>query len=162
MRTLLLGLAMIAGCSTRAADPPPSQERVSVPGTSAPMHAPTGHTHQAALAADEGTFEIIPPTSASIGQPTTARIRIVPGTGFHINTSYPFIIAITNDAGVTVAKTRREDAEPLGERELSIPITLTPTTSGQHTLTGSITFGICKKDSCLQREMPISVAVQAT
>jgi hypothetical protein len=162
MRTFLLGVAMLAGCSTRAADPPPSPERVSVPGTSRAVRAPASHTRQAALAPDEGTFEIIPPASASIGRPTTARIRIVPGKGFHINTRYPFIVSITNDAGVTVAKTRREDAAPLGERELSIPITLTPTTSGQHTLTGSITFGICKNDSCLQREMPISVAVLAT
>ena len=51
------------------------------------------------------------------------------------------------------------DAETVAERELSIPITLTPTTAGEHALTGTITFGICKRDVCLLRTMPIALTV---
>jgi hypothetical protein len=51
------------------------------------------------------------------------------------------------------------DAETLSETELSIPITATPKTPGEHDVIGSIHFGICKSDACLTRKMPVSFTV---
>ncbi len=80
------------------------------------------------------------------------------------------MVSLASAPGVTIAKQRLEggrrgtagDADTLAETELSIPITVTPNAAGRHELTGTITFGVCKRDLCLSREMPITVTVAAS
>lgn len=168
MRLILLGLGVLAACSKRAPEPPPERvETVRLPGKGAERSmAPRSD----GLGADEGMFEITPIRNASVGRAQTARIRIVPGAGFHINTEYPFVVQLADAPGLKLDKLRFEggrrgavgDAETLAEEELAIPITVTPTTSGDHTLNGTINFGICKATSCLQRSMPITLAIAAS
>ncbi len=125
---------------------------------------------QDGLASNEGVFSITPLRNASVGRAQVARIRIVPGAGFHINTQYPFVVQLADSPGLKLEKLRFEggkrgtvgDAETLAEQELEIPITVTPTSVGEHTLNGTINFGICKATSCLQRSMPITLAVAAS
>ena len=168
MRLILLGLVVSAACSKRAperqAEP---AETVRLPGhVTERSVAPRSD----GLSSDEGMFEITPIRNASVGRAQTARIRIVPGAGFHINTEYPFVVQLADAPGLKLDKLRFEggkrgavgDAETLAEEELAIPITVTPTTSGEHTLNGTINFGICKATSCLQRSMPITLAIAAS
>ena len=165
-RVLFLGI--MAACNSRAPEPPPAVvETVPLPGHRAER---TVGPRSEQLAADEGVFEISPIRGASVGRAETTRIRIVPGTGFHINTEYPFVVQLEGAPGLKLEKLRFEggkrgavgDAETLAEEELEIPIVVTPTTSGEHTLNGTIHFGICKATSCLQRSMPITLAVAAS
>lgn len=169
MRLIVLGAGIAAACSNRAPEQAPAEpvEVVRIPGATAERSvAPRSD----GLAVDEGMFEITPIRNASVGRAQTARIRIVPGAGFHINTEYPFVMQLADSPGLKLEKLRFEggrrgsvgDAETLVEEELAIPITLTPTTAGEHTLKGTINFGICKATSCLQRSMPISVAIAAS
>lgn len=158
MRVLLLATVTLCACGKREPEPPAEQpERVAVPTEH--RVTPQQRAPDPALAPDEGRFEVVAPTAAALGVATTARIRVVPGAGFHINEKYPLVVHLTPADGVTAAK---GEPEPLGERELSIPITVTPTAAGRHAVTGSIRFGICKRDACLSREMPIAIDVIAS
>ncbi len=171
MRMLLVGLGVVAACSPRApeprSEPEPRPDTIRVPIGKGALPAPTTQVRHGALAPDEGTFAILAPSSARVGLTATARIRIVPGKGFHINTKYPFVVTLANGPGMTIAKSRLEggrggvvgDAETLADGELSIPITLTTTAAGDHTVRGTITFGICTNTVCLAREMPIAFTV---
>jgi len=173
MRNVLVGLGVLAACSPQRTEPrgePGAHtEAIRVPGQGAARAAPA-EARGDGLAAEEGTLEVVAVDAGSVGHPATARIRIVPGKGFHINTSYPFVVTLATTPGLTLAKARLEggkrgatgDAETLAERELSIPITVTPTTAGAHTLTGSFSFGICKSDVCLSRTVPLALAVAAS
>ncbi len=168
MRLILLGMGVLAACSKRAPEPlPEGAETVRLPVAGGARA--TGPVSDG-LTSDEGRFEITPIRNASVGRAQTAKLRIVPGTGFHINTNYPFVLQLADAPGLKLDKLRFEggrrgavgDAETLAEEELAIPITVTPTTSGEHTLNGTINFGICKADSCLQRSMPVTLAVAAS
>ncbi|MBA3541055.1 MAG: hypothetical protein H0T79_15700 [Deltaproteobacteria bacterium] len=123
----------------------------------------------ATLAPEEGRLAIELPPDARVGVPTLARLVVVPGKGFHINTAYPFSVNLTTPAGVTVAKARLSggkgeagDAERLDEGTLAIPLHFTPGAAGDHTVTGTFNFGICKRDLCLTRAVPIRIDVVAT
>jgi hypothetical protein len=105
----------------------------------------------------ELTVEITPPRAARVGAASMAQVTIRPGAGYHINTDYPWKLALAQTPGLEAAKgvARAE------ETELQLPISVTPTAAGNHRLRGTVTFGICKHDQCLQREVPIAVAVAA-
>ncbi len=167
MRLMLLGLGLLVACSKRAPEPAERAETVRLPGHGGER---TLAARSDGLSSDEGMFEITPIRNASVGRAQTARIRIVPGAGFHINTAYPFVLQLADAPGLKLEKLRFEggkrgevgDAETLVEEELAIPIVVTPTTAGEHTLNGTINFGICKATSCLQRSMPITLAIAAS
>jgi len=105
----------------------------------------------------ELTVEVVPPAAAKVGAAATAHVMIRPGAGYHINTEYPWKLALAETPGLQAVKGDARAAES----ELSVPITVTPTTAGDHELRGTVSFGICKHDQCLQREVPIVVAVAA-
>ncbi len=105
----------------------------------------------------ELTVEIEPLAAAKVGAAATAQVRIRPGAGYHINTDYPLKIALAKAPGLEAAKGEARAQET----ELAVPITITPTTAGNHELRGTVTFGMCKHDQCLQREVPIAVQVAA-
>jgi len=169
MRGLLALLTV--GCSTPAPTPAADHvvegEMISVPtgrgiGAMAPMAAPDNR-----LDPHEGSLAIIAPEPTAPGVATTARIRVIPGAGYHINTRYPFVVSIASTENVTVAKPRLEggrngiagDAEILAETELSIPVTVTASTLGEHAVSGQFHVGICKSDACLTRSMPVAFTV---
>ena len=159
-----LALAIVVACSSEPPAAVPVPATIAVPGgvISSPV---TRRVADANLAADEGRLEIEAPKQSHVGEVSTAWIRIFPGTGFHINTNYPLIVSLAmSDGGVRVAKLQLDakDAERLDERGLAIPIAITPTSLGDHQVTGSIHFGICRADSCLMRAMPVAVAIVAT
>lgn len=168
MRMIVLALGIAAACSKRAPDPPPERvETVRLP-TERGVGSVAATTD--GLTAAEGQFHVTPIRNASVGRAQVARIRIVPGAGFHINTQYPFVVQLADTPGLVLEKLRFEgghhgavgDAETLAEEGLEIPITITPSTAGEHTLNGTINFGICKATACLQRSMPITLAIAAT
>jgi hypothetical protein len=120
---------LVAACSSER--PPPSQKELTV--------------------------EVVPPAIAKVGAATTAHVTIKPGAGYHINTEYPWKLALAPTPGLEAAKGDARAEESV----LAVPITVTATAAGNHELRGTVTFGICKHDQCLQREVPISVAVAA-
>jgi hypothetical protein len=166
MRSALVML-VLAGCSKPEPVRELEPEKIAVPGERMRAVPPGARVQSAALSPEEGSLEVVPPASTRVGAAATARIRVTPGNGFHINTEYPFVVSLAAAPGVTLAKQRLEggkrgatgDAETLAETELSIPITVTPNAAGRHELTGTITFGVCKRDVCLSRQMPIVVTV---
>ncbi|MDB4960531.1 MAG: hypothetical protein JWP01_530 [Myxococcales bacterium] len=169
----VLGILALA-CSTPAPTPPADHavagEVISVPTGRAIAAAPPTAVPDNSLAADEGTLAIVAPHPTTLGVATTARIRVVPGAGYHINTRYPFVVSFASTENVTVAKPRLEggrngiagDAEILAETELSIPVTVIASTPGEHTVNGQFHVGICKSDVCLTRSMPVTFTVAAS
>ena len=159
-------LALAIACS--GDHPAPSgfrPETIAVPGAAVISTPVTRRAADKNLAASEGRFEIEAPTQSHVGEVTTAWIRIFPAAGFHINTSYPLIVSLAmSDGGVRVQKLQLDaaDAERLDERGLTIPIAITPTSLGDHKVTGSIHFGICNDGACLTRAMPLDVSIVAS
>lgn len=105
----------------------------------------------------ELTVEVTPPVAARVGAAATAQVTIRPGAGYHINPDYPLKISLATAPGLDAAhgKARAQ------ETELAVPITVTPTAAGAHELHGTVTFGMCSHDSCLQREVAIAVPIAA-
>jgi hypothetical protein len=159
-------LALAIACSGDRPAPAFRPETISVPGGAAVISTPvTRRVADQNLSATEGRFEIEAPTQSHVGEVATAWIRIFPAAGFHINTSYPLIVSLAmSDGGVRVQKLQLDaaDAERLDERGLSIPIAITPTSLGDHKVTGSIHFGICNDGACLSRAMPLDVSIVAS
>ncbi len=159
-----LALAVVMACSSEHPTPAFRPDTIVVPGgvISTPI---TRRAAEVNLTAAEGRFEIEAPTQSHVGAVSTAWIRIFPGAGFHINTSYPLIVSLAmSDGGVRVQKLQLDaaDAERLDERGLAIPIAITPTSIGDHKVTGSIHFGICNDGTCLSRAMPLDVSIVAS
>lgn len=103
------------------------------------------------------TVEVVPPAAAKVGIAGTAQVTIRPGAGYHINTDYPWKLALARTPGLEASKGDIRARET----ELAVPITVTPTSAGDHELRGTVTLGMCKHDECLQREVPIVVAIAA-
>lgn len=173
MRVAPIALGLwLAACSKPDAKPPPEgdppAQKIRVPTSGRGGEAtPEPRPLDPPLAPDEAALEVTAPPRTPIGVAATARIRVRPAEGFHINTRYPFVVSLATTDGVTIGKSPLRggrggvpgDAETLADHELSIPITLTPVTVGDHVLNGSIQLGICKRDMCLTREAPIVVHV---
>jgi hypothetical protein len=174
-------------CSSRPAPAketgasPQSVEVIQVPGAkgtegAAPNFAGSGSAAATgAMAAasslhpEEGTLAIEPPPDAKAGAEATAKIVITPATSYHVNTEFPVKLELQPAAGVTLPKALfvaggnkgKGDADAFDERQLAFAIKLTPAQAGNVTVSGTIKFAVCDKDSCLPKKEPVSIAFVA-
>jgi len=190
MSRLLFALLVTAACSKSAgnqdkvsAPPPPasgSPDVIAVPQAGGPSmggKAPEGAPKPAAadddrfkLKAEEGKLAIEAPTDAKAGSEAVAKIRVTPGSGYHVNTEYPIKLTLTSPAGVTLAKAEyvagghdkgKGDLDALDDNQLALSVKLTPASSGSYTINGNFKFAVCDKDQCLAKKETIAIVVAA-
>lgn len=180
----------IAACSCSSKPPaketgasPQTVEVIQVPGAkgpegAAPNFAGAGSGSAAATGAmasanslhpEEGTLAIQPPPDAKAGAEATAKIVITPATSYHVNTDFPVKLELQQPSGVTLPKALfvaggdkgKGDADAFDEKQLAFAIKLTPAQAGNFTVSGTIKFAVCDKDSCLPKKEPVSIAFAA-
>src|SRR5436190_4301076 len=105
MRAVLVVVAL-AACSSRREEPRQDLEKVRIPTADTRATPPPGGNRAAgaALLPDEGTLEIVAPSGLRVGSAMTARVRVHPGKGLHINTAYPFVVSLQGGPGLDIAK----------------------------------------------------------
>jgi hypothetical protein len=102
----------------------------------------------------------VPP--AQQGRRATAKIRITPATGYHINKEYPAEIVLVPPAGVTLAKAKLagKDAARLDEQAAEFDIGYTATQPGKKTVTGEIKFAVCSANSCDPKKIKLALDLE--
>jgi hypothetical protein len=151
-------------------------ETIIVPGAkgaegAAPNFGGSGANAGAVAAANslqpnEGTLAIQAPPDATAGAEATAKIVITPATSYHVNTEFPVKLELQPPSGVTLPKALfvaggdkgKGDADAFDEQQLAFAVKLTPAQAGNVTVSGTIKFAVCDKDSCLPKKEPVTIA----
>jgi hypothetical protein len=94
-------------------------------------------------------------------QKGVAKIRVAPGTGFHVNKDYPTTVTIT-PAGCTVDKPKQTaaDAVTLTEAQAAFDVGFTCNAAGKQTFTGEMKFAVCSASSCDPKKEKLSFTVE--
>ena len=176
-----------AGNQDKVAAPPPTggQDVIAVPqagGTTGTpkMGQPAGGTPDKPAAAvdddrfklrrEEGTLAVVAPSDVKAGSEAVAKITVTPGKGYKVNTEYPIKLKLTSTDGVALAKTdfaagghdkAKGDADALDEKGLELSVKMTPSASGNYTISGKFKFAVCDHDQCLAKQENIAIAVAA-
>jgi hypothetical protein len=122
------------------------------------------------LRPEEGKLAIEPPADAKAGAEAVAKITVIPGAGYHVNTEFPTKLTLTSPQGVVLAKAQlvagghdkaKGDADTLDEKQLAFAVKLTPAASGSYTINGDFKFAVCDASQCLPKRETIAIAVAA-
>jgi hypothetical protein len=150
------------------AKPMPSMGR---PAEADPAGAPAGGGEDPfKLKPEEGKLTIELPADAKAGGEAIAKIRVTPGSGYHVNLEYPVKLTLTQPDGVTLAKTTfvaggrdksKGDADALDENQLALSVKMTPAASGSYTVNGTFKFAVCDVSQCLAKKETIAIALAA-
>ncbi len=138
--------AVAAGEQPQAA-PEPAE---GAPGAAAP------HTHQ------NDTFQLsLEVPLAKVGELTNATVVLHGKAPYKCNDKYPYRFKPHASPGLSFP-----DGAPLGEgtlvsaEEVRLQVPFTPTQSGDHRLTGEVSFSVCTADRCLIERRELSAVVR--
>ena len=121
------------------------------------------------LKPDEGTLTV-DKAEGKAGAEATANVKVAPATGYHVATDFPIKLTLDPTPGVTLPKTEltaggrnkdQGDASALSEKGLAFAVKATAEKAGSYSITGTLKFGICEKDSCHPKKQPITITVAA-
>ncbi|HEX2687659.1 MAG TPA: hypothetical protein VHN14_13630 [Kofleriaceae bacterium] len=188
-RVALFALCITAACSKSAgnqdkvASPPPAssgQDVIAVPQGGPSMGprkdvvpanpTPPPVDDRTRLKPEEGKLAVEPPADAKAGAEAVAKIVVIPGAGYHVNTEFPTKLTLTSPQGVALAKAQlvagghdkaKGDADALDEQQLAFAVKLTPAASGSYTINGDFRFAVCDVSQCLPKREIIAIAVAA-
>jgi hypothetical protein len=121
------------------------------------------------LTPEEGALTIEAPADCKAGASSTAKVRLVPNTGYDVNLKYPFKLNLTAPDGVTLDKAALRggghdgagDAETLELRQMSVPVKLVAAKPGDYSINGMFEFAICKEDACITKHVPVALKIAA-
>jgi hypothetical protein len=106
----------------------------------------------------------IVPGEATVGQPGSVSIRVIPSATWHMNLEYPTKLTVTPPAGVEVAKPKlgKDDAVKLDEQSCEFAIAFTPSEAGDKVFTGEFKFAVCQDTACVPKteKLEFHVAVK--
>lgn len=106
----------------------------------------------------------IEPGAATVGQPGTVSIRVIPNATWHMNLEYPTKLTVTPPAGVEVAKPKlgKEDAVKFDEQNCEFSVAFTPSEAGDKVFTGEFKFAVCQDTACVPKteKLEFHVAVK--
>ena len=137
----------------------------------------------ARLTAEEGTLEIrklvldkgeanarfepTHPELANTGRHIYALVKVTPGPGYHVSTEFPSALKLAVPDGVVLSKTSfsagrgdQGDAELFSERVIGFAVEGTIDVPGKREITGVLSVGVCKADSCHPKKLPIILHVE--
>lgn len=137
-------------------------------GDSAPTEASTADPGAQTAAGEAGaharfSVHVDPPRKARPGTATTARVRVTPKPGWHVNLDFPSSLTLEAPATVTLAtvKLKKADATRLDENGLEFTVKLTPKTAGTSAVKGTLKFAVCQEDTCAPAKAPVTIQVTA-
>jgi hypothetical protein len=106
----------------------------------------------------------IDPGEATVGQPGTVSIRVIPNATWHMNLEYPTKLTVTPPAGVEVAKPKlgKDDAVKFDEQNCEFSVAFTPSEAGDKVFTGEFKFAVCQDTACVPKteKLEFHVAVK--
>lgn len=101
--------------------------------------------------------------AASVGQTTSAVVRIMVAAGFHLNEAYPTSMAVTYPSGVE-GPSGKVKPKGMEKRETSFALPFTPREGGSKTLIATVRFAVCDdaNTQCIpyREEVKINVAAK--
>ena len=121
------------------------------------------------LKPEEGTLTV-DKAEGKAGAETTANIKVLPATGYHVSTDFPIKLTLDGTPGVTLEKSemtaggrdkKQGDASALSEKGLEFAVKAKADKAGSYTINGILKFGICEKESCHPKKQPITITVAA-
>jgi len=97
------------------------------------------------------------------GGETTARLVVIPGSGYHMNKEFPTKLTLEPPAGVTLSKTVFEpaDAERFDDNELAFAVKMTATGAGEYTIPGTFKFAVCTDTTCDPKKQKVALVLKA-
>jgi hypothetical protein len=111
--------------------------------------------------ADNAFTVTVETPAAKKAQKGTARIKIAPGAGFHMNKDYPTSVSVVAPTGVTVEKPKQSKAEAVRFEETGaeFEVAYTASDAGKKTFSGELKFAVCSANSCDPKRAPLSFTV---
>lgn len=138
---------------------------VGGPGVATPTQAGSAGAidPQLRLHPDEGSLAIEVPPDAKAGSEVVAKVTLKPTESYHVNQDYPVKLVLDDQANVTLPKKelKKADADAFDERQLVFSVKLTPTQSGNYTVSGIFKFAVCTAQQCLPKKEPIAIQIAA-
>jgi hypothetical protein len=92
---------------------------------------------------------------------STAKISIVPSSGFRLNMEYPTKLVMVAPSGVTMEKATQVRAEAVKFEEASAEfvVAFTASSVGKKTLTGELKYAVCKAADCIPQTAKVAINV---
>jgi len=89
------------------------------------------------------------PKEARVGQAVKAVVRVLPSSGWKVNTKYPIRLSLQPATGISLSKTSFAAADAqVTEHEARFDVPLTVTEAGARVVTGVLKFSVCAADKC--------------
>jgi len=153
---------------TTAAAPAPvapvaRAEPGSAPAVEPPAAAPAGGGNQPAGPDTSFKLEVTSPPPGAAAKELVARVKVVPGAGYHMNKEYPTKLEVQPPEGVTVAKPvqRIEDAAAFDNNQLAFDVKLTAAKPGTYKVPGTFKFAVCTDSTCDPKKQTIAIELTA-
>jgi len=107
---------------------------------------------------DRYAVEVVSPSDAKAGQAGTAVVKIVPKEPWHINLDFPTSLKLTAPETLAVANAnlKKADLAKLEDTGCEYNVDFTPSAAGDHTVSGTFKFAVCKDEACV----PVSEKVE--
>lgn len=106
----------------------------------------------------------IDPGEATVGQPGSVSIKVIPKETWHLNLEYPTKLTVTPPTGVDVPKPKlsKDDAVKFSEHDCEFAIAFTPSEAGDKVFTGEFKFAVCQDTACVPKteKLEFHVAVK--
>ena len=99
---------------------------------------------------------------AKKGQKAVAKVKITPGSGYHMNKEYPTSLVLSSvPAGVLVDKMKMtaKDAAKWEEAEGEFDVAYTANEAGKKTVSGEIKFAVCSANTCDPKKSNVSFEI---
>ena len=102
----------------------------------------------------------VPP--AKKGQRAVVKLRLVPGSGYHMNKDFPTSLVMAAPAGVTLEKPRQSaaDAARFSESGADFEVALTAGEPGAKLVSGELKFAVCTATTCDPKREKVSFTLE--
>lgn len=99
---------------------------------------------------DRYELQIVPPADAAAGKESEVVVRVVPKAPWHINLDFPTSLKLTPPAGLVLANANlaKADARKLDDEHCEFAVKVTPSSAGEHPVTGQFKFAVCQDEAC--------------
>lgn len=113
----------------------------------------------------EGRFSLdVGKATGKAGEKATAKIKITPADGYHMNADFPTSLSLEAPADVELAKAKLKKGDLKGFDEHkggSFDVVATAKKAGNYTIKGKLKFAICNESSCSPVTEKVSIVVAA-
>jgi hypothetical protein len=113
--------------------------------------------------ADEGAFKLsVEAAPVKKGQRAVAKVKITPGTGYHMNKEYPTSLVLNEvPSGVTVDKMKftAKDAAKWEESGGEFDVGVTSAETGKKVVKGELKFAVCSTNTCDPKKSAVALEI---